>query len=512
MTGLEALARGIAESGVRLVTGVPGYPITGVMDWVRALGLPWLLAEWSVNEKAALEMAAGCSVAGWRALFLAKHVGLNVASDPLVAAVTHGIGAGLVCLVGDDPEALGSWNAQDSRWVARLGEIAVLEPAAPEQAREMMIGAFGLSEQIHAPVMVRITDALAAATGEGGTSPLQPAACRQQPPLDAGAPWATSRLGAHERYGRDAWPVLAAASEQAVREWPAGRDEGAGTAIVAAGPATRMARATGLPVLQVGLSYPIPERALARFISNRETIVAAEDGAPVLEHDLQALAGRLGLAVKVVGRTTGHLPRYRRFTAHDLLHVAAGGRCSTADAPVPPDGWAICPDCRYELAFRVLAEEVPAGHLVAGDAGCSLNAVYSHPGSIDLSFGLGSAPGVASGLSLGQGKSVAVVGDLGLLHSGLGGLMNAAALGLPLLLVVFDNGVCAQTGGQPSPHVDLIQAIRACGISNVTIVGPGPDGNLPEDFRAQLRRHLAQPGPSAVVVRIPCTRYGGPTG
>lgn len=518
MTGAEALAWGLAESGVRLVTGVPGYPVTGVLQRVRMLGLPWLVADWSVNEKAAAEMAAGCSVAGWRAAVVSKHVGLNVAADPLVSAVTHRTGAGVLLLVGDDPEARGSWNAQDSRWIARLAGIPVFEPAGPRQARTMVVQAFDLSERIRAPVMLRVTD-LTLEAEEEPDELFRPVPCRVTQGVDLGITWGTSRLGSHDRYVREVGPVLAEASVQAAREWSrAGTIAG----VVSAGPVTGRAVDIGVPVLQVGMSHPIPEGRLAQFLGGLGIAVVAEDGDPVVEEQVLALVGRLRLEVRVLGRTTGHLPRYGRFSSVDLERALSGNLAGLAPALPASDEWAVCADCDYESLFQVLLEEVPEGLLVAGDAGCSLNAVRSHPGSIDLSFGLGSAVGVASGLSLGQGKSVAVIGDMGFLHSGVGGLLNAVHLGAPVLVVLLDNGVAAQTGGQARARVgglaaaeegaaraggDLTPLLHACGLREVTSIGPGPDGKLPGVFREVFRRHLSYEGSSAILIRIPCKRW-----
>ena len=159
--GIEAACRAISDSGVKLIVGVPGYPINGLFSALKGQH-----AEWQYNEKIAFEMAVGASACGDRAIVIAKHVGLNVMSDPLIISSTHGIGAGIVVIAGDDVGAIQSQNEQDSRWYGKLAEIPVLDPSTPGDLYDAIFEGLDLSERISAPVIVRVTEPVLLASGE----------------------------------------------------------------------------------------------------------------------------------------------------------------------------------------------------------------------------------------------------------------------------------------------------------------------------------------------------------
>jgi len=198
ITGVDAAYLALKDAGVRMVTGVPGYPINDL--FTRYQQDESLHAEWAFNEKIAYEMAVGASVCGDRSVVVSKHVGINVLSDPLVISVTHGIGAGIVVIAGDDVGAFMSSDEQDSRWYGKLAEIPVFDPSTPAEVYDSILGGLELSERISAPVLVRVVDIVL--EGHGGVARKTLPVTHKK--LDK-AVWDYTMFGKHQKYLRDGW-------------------------------------------------------------------------------------------------------------------------------------------------------------------------------------------------------------------------------------------------------------------------------------------------------------------
>ncbi len=492
-TGFEALYLAALDSDVSLITGVPGYPVTSLMElFLRKPGEKELLgaseaetpvsgaaaseivrdysARWLTNEKVALEIALGASTSGRRALVLVKHVGMNLLSDPLITSVTHTIGAGLVIIAGDDPGAKGSQNEQDSRWYGRIAEIAVFDPANPDTAYRALRRAYELSEETRTPVILRVTADLEKSKGKirrlpGASSP--------HPEFDR-AIWKSRMVEKHRLFHSGTYPLLEEEAENTdlnrVSERKTentGYRSGSGhgkIGIISSGFTSTVVeeileKKKEFPVeiscpeishLSLSLVNPLPLSRIKAFLKSNQRVLVAEESEPFIEEQIR-------IAGNVYGKKTGHLP-YGQVGPQDLEfaleHIGEEILKPAGAAFVEAGSRAlICNDCPYLPLYRLLSTlEVR----VAGDMGCSVRSAPEPLAAVDVSFALGSAISVACGF---EKKGIAVIGDFALAHSGILGLLSAATTGCNVLVLVLQNEVAAMTGGQAAP--DLRKVVEA---------------------------------------------------
>ncbi len=541
MRGDQALAWGARAAGVRVVTGYPGSPATGVFDALLAEAGEDVQIGWAPNEKVAMELAFGASLAGARSLVVLKSVGLNVALDPLATMVLGGVRGGMVILLGEDPGAWSSQNEQDSRWAARLAQVPVVEPTDVAQAAAIMAQAYAWSEKIELPVVVRVTPAL---TGEVG-------------PVEA--PWELppSRLRFWRK--RNRWVVLPYTVVKrhraqhrhlrALRELfeaspydVACRGAGAERlAIIAvgnmAGKLRDMPGEDGETYDRLALSsvWPLPEESLLTWLAGTRRVLVLEEGSAFVEGELRALLQRAGVDLPVLGRQNGAVPEEgelgqteiaKALRALDPTRLMPAGRPAEREMPSTQ---ALCPECPYRPTFAALlaAMERHGGrnrHIVIGETGCMVRGNLAPYELFDIKYSLGSGLGVGLGLALSDGRHrpVAVLGDSSFFHSDLNALPYAVQMDAPLTVLVLDNGTTALTGGQPHPGspadergrprpgADLAAAIAGCGIApRVVELSGGGAASAATELDAALDAALAAEGLAVVIVRGPCPRYVG---
>ncbi len=558
--GSQALAWGALDAGVSLVTGYPGSPSTAVVEALVDLQRQGLAGEalqidWASNEKSAFDTALGVSLAGRRALVCLKNVGLNVALDSLMVANLAGGPGGLVVLVGDDPGGWGSQNEEDSRPLAAAAEVPLLEPVCVEDLRPAMGYAFALAEDFRVPVVLRITRAMSEATLGDAPRPQAPPAPRRpvfdrQPdrwnvlpirvvPLHRELQARLERVEASFEAsplnrgdaptGQGKGIVAAGGTYQKLRELGLLPEEEAGMAAPcrAAGAETA-AKSASLTILALATLHPLPEQLLLSFLRARNQVLVLEETAPFVEIQLQALAQRAGLVLPVLGRSSGHVPGAGELQAAELRAALAsfvpehpwpaveeGGRAMPSRQP-------LCSDCPYIPTIRALTAVMERhggreAFVVTGETGCMVRAQLPPREILDAKYGMGGSVALAAGLvrsGLPQ-KVVALAGDSALLHSGLAGLVDAAQAGLPLLVVVLDNGTTALSGGQPHPAsgrdvhggprpaVDLAALVAAAGARPVHVVDPSDE----QATQAALEQGLAAGGVAVVIARSPCLHW-----
>ncbi|MDD1735172.1 MAG: thiamine pyrophosphate-dependent enzyme [Methanothrix sp.] len=476
MNGLQAAVQAAEDAAVAVRTYVPGYPIT---DLAQALA-----CQISVNEKVALEIALGASATGLRSLVVVKQVGMNILADPLVISATHGIGSGLVVLVGDDLGPRGSQAEMDSRFYGPLSELPLLDPRSPGLLHAALLEGYTLSEWLRIPVIVRVTSRLLAA-GERYLPSRPLSVTGQRFEMDN---WELTAKGRHQRHH----DRIMAFAQEASESSPLNHVEIIGSiGIIASGFPASLAQGLGVSLLAPGYSYPLPDRLLRRFIDGHRLILVAEEPEPFLESMLSANP-------KIRGKLTGHLPRgeLERWDIIRALEKLDGrpDKMPQTYQSVAERGYqGVCPDCPFRAVFSALAKvDVP----VSGDAGCSIRATRPPFSSADVVYGLGSSAGVASGFA---GKGIALMGDFALAHSGLAGLINAVWQKRDLLAVVLKNDVAAMTGFQEAP--DLSAVLKA--------LLPARFLDLPaseEVVEAAIREELARRGPSVLVACGRCTK------
>jgi indolepyruvate ferredoxin oxidoreductase alpha subunit len=438
--GVEAAYLALRDSGVRLITGVPGYPINDLFS--RFQSDRSLRAEWQFNEKIAYEMALGASVCGDRAVVVSKHVGINVMADPMVISATHGLGAGIVVIAGDDVGAFMSSNEQDSRWYGKLAEIPVFDPSGPGELYDSIIHGLDLSERISAPVLVRVVDMMLKEKGSISRKKL-PLTHKK---LDRSI-WDYTMLGKHQKYLSEGWSHAAMEASRSplnhsTKKGPVGIISSGYASTVA----SRVADTMGLSHLSLAFINPFPDALVDDFLMGVEYVLVCEEVSPFIEE--QAALPR------VKGRLTGHLPR-----AGPLDEASIRSAIESIDSPgvyhdVRPErltdrGYAMgkCAECPYTPVYDAIKTlDVP----VAGDAGCSIMTANPPYRMLDVALALGSAASAASGFNK---KGIAMMGDYAFLHTGLPAMLNAKYGGKDVVVVLFANREAAMTGGQALPDI-----------------------------------------------------------
>lgn len=496
VTGLEALYAAAMDSGVKMITAVAGFPTTAVIEHFEKNSPAEVTTLWMTNEKAALETALGASVSGRRALTITKHVGMNVLSDPLVTSVTHTIGAGLVIIAGDDPGVLASQNEQDSRWYGEVAEVAVFDPSCPEDAYDSMISAFELSERTRTPVILRITDRLEKATGTIRKS--EQNISGEVPAFDRSV-WKYTMRGKHQLFHLKTSPLIEAETEST----PLNRLTKKGNiGIISSGYPSLLVSGfisseyTDISHLELNLVCPLPVKMIRQFMEEHEHVIVIEESEAFIESHI-ATCGH------VCGKMTGHVPYGRIEKEHirsaiencTLPEVKRHVEIETIKKRGPR---LLCEGCLFLPVYMMLRG---LDLLVAGDMGCSIRSAPESIGAVDVGFALGAAISTAAGFDK---KSIAVIGDFGLAHSGIIGLINAVHTERDVLVLVLDNHTAAMTGGQSAP--DLTHVVKA--ICNDTTVFEFNDPELADvrikELEVIIKDKLMIDGVSVVYVRADC--------
>lgn len=526
--GFEALYLAAVDSDVTLITGVPGYPVTSLMELflktysttetgsstISGSGEINLSGEinrsthrasWLTNEKVALEMALGASVSGKRALVLVKHVGMNLLSDPLITSVTHTIGAGLVIIAGDDPGVKGSQNEQDSRWYGRIAEVVVFDPSSPEAAYQALRRAYELSEESHVPVIVRVTAGLEKSKG---IIKRFPPASAPHPEFDRSI-WKLRMMEKHQHFHSKVYPMLEAEAENTDLNEIKGEaeriKEAGSIGIISSGFASALVEDTlkksckyqGISHLVLNLVNPLPIKKIGNFLKDKQRVLVVEESEPFIEEQIL-------ISCKVCGKKTGHLP-YGQITAEDIEFALENIEEEKVSRPADfkliesrkKSRASICEDCPYLPLYNFL--RIPDVR-IAGDMGCSVRSAPEPLAAVDVSFALGSAISVACGF---EKKGIAVIGDFALAHSGILGLLNAASEGYEVLVLVLQNEVAAMTGGQKVP--DLRKVVEAI-IPDVSVFYmDGKEGKEGTDREKEAESKTGKETGSEVKKQSPCS-------
>ena len=474
LTGNEAIARGAWEAGVKVAAAYPGTPSTEILENLGRYPAESLHAEWSTNEKVALDVAIGASFAGRRALAAMKHVGLNVAADAFMSQTYIGVNGGLVLAVCDDPGIHSSQNEQDTRMYAALATVPVLEPSDAQEALDFTKLAFELSELFDTPVIVRSTTRLShtrspVTLGERHEPPARPFI--EKPAKNVMIPaYARPR---HSAVLERETKLKAYFAQAAINRWEKG-DTSFG--VITAGTCYPYVREV-LPdanVLKLGASWPLPDDLLRRYCVSVDRIFVVEELEPVIEKEIRAL-GFKAEGKKFFPRAGELSPEIVRAgfeQAQILPRRPAQNRWTPEPLVRPP---VLCAGCPHTSAFMAVRA---TGARVAGDIGCYTLACLDPLRGMDTTVSMGSSIGNAVGMAMaGETKPVvATIGDSTFLHAGIPQLINAVYNQANIAVVLLDNHITAMTGGQhhpgtgktlrgePAPQVDYEALVRAVGV------------------------------------------------
>ncbi|MEM3048724.1 MAG: indolepyruvate ferredoxin oxidoreductase subunit alpha [Candidatus Bathyarchaeia archaeon] len=533
LLGNEAIVRGAIEGGVRIATSYPGTPSSEIIDTLHeASGETGIYVEYSVNEKVALEVAAGAALCGWRALCSMKHVGLNVASDTFVTLAYTGVRGGLVLVSADDPSCWSSQNEQDNRYYARLANVPMLEPSNSQEAKDMTISALDLSEMLELPVILRSTTRVSHTLG-----PVDLGRLRVRSFSPGKFVKETERFVMVPRHALTMHDVLLRKMERALKiseESPYNMviegdgDIGVITSGAAYNYAVEALNKFGVEasILKLGMPYPPPSRKILRFMERYDKVFVVEELEPILETDVRSVGSSLNSRLKIFGKLTGHLPRSREYTTRIVYEGMAEAlniptpkikRFQSPDqkyleiansAPARPP--VLCPGCPHRASFYLMKTVLGRSIVYCTDIGCYALGIQPPIQVGDILICMGASLGVACGVSRSQGETtVAIVGDSTFFHASIPALINAVYNNHRIIVVALDNSTTAMTGFQPHPGVPylgksqiLIEDVaKGCGVKYVKVVDPFDI----ENARMILKEAMAFDGPSLTVMRRPCS-------
>jgi len=527
--GNEAMAYGAVEASVRVATAYPGTPSSEILSTLAAVAADrGFYVEWSVNEKVALEVAAGASYAGARALVAMKQVGLNVAADPLMSLAYIGVKGGLVLVVADDPGPHSSQTEQDTRKFARFAKLPVLDPATPREAREMARWAFELSEKLCLPVLLRPTTRTCHAcqdvpVGDETAAPRPPSGFQKSPEWVI-LPGLTARK--HPWLNRQQEEARAIFEQSPFNELMV--DEKSDVGIVACGVSYNYVReavsmdGVNASVLKIGTPYPLPHGPVRELFTRCRKILVVEEQEPVVEDQVIALAWHGRAAVRISGKHDHLVPREGELNVDKVKAALARflGQEEGGAPPVPAPALplrtpVLCAGCPHRASFYIFKEAAKGADAVfTGDIGCYTLGAAPPLNAVDTCLCMGASITIATGLNRVEPhrRQVAFLGDSTFFHTGIPGLINAVYNRAAITVVVLDNRTTAMTGHQPHPglkrtamgpvetSLDIVRLAEACGVELVREVDP-------YDLKAAqeaAREAMAHPGPAVVVMKREC--------
>ena len=463
LMGNEAIALGALAAGVQLVCGYPGTPSTEVLETVAKRRPEGVYVEWSVNEKAALEVAAGAALAGARAMVTMKQVGLNVASDPLMSLNYLGVeGGALGVLVADDPGPISSQTEQDTRHFGRYARIPVFDPQTPEQAYQMAKDALACSEKWKRPVILRPTTRVCHSCASVAAEP--PAAPRGVRGFAKSEKWVIFPRLAYAAKKRLVAEEEALAAE--FSRYAGNRLYGEGRlGIAMGGVAAAYAREAGFPAryLEIATPYPFPEELALSFLREVDAVLALEELDPVIEDALTRLCGKHHLPVRILGKHTGHVPVAGELSVESVRaamaaflgreeHKAAASAPLEGKLPVRPP--VLCAGCPHRGSFYAVKQAMKGQKAVfCGDIGCYTLGNAAPLNMVDTCLCMGAGVTMAQGIARMEKDTTAFafIGDSTFFHTGIPGVVNAIYNGADEVIVVLDNSTTAMTGRQPHP-------------------------------------------------------------
>jgi indolepyruvate ferredoxin oxidoreductase alpha subunit len=508
MLGNHAVARGLYESGVTVVSSYPGTPSTEITA-AAAKYKGEIHAEWAPNEKVAAETAIGASIAGARAFTGMKHVGFNVAADPFFTASYTGVTGGLVAAIADDPGMHSSQNEQDSRNYAIAAKLPMLEPSDSRECLEFTKAAYALSEEYDVPVLLRLTTRISHSQGvvEEGER-----ARRELPDYQKNAAKYVMMPG-FAKLRR----VEVLERERRLREYaettPLNSEEDGcpEMGVITSGAAYQYAKeALGdkAGYLKLGLINPLPTELIRRFAAKYKKVYVIEELDPIIERHCKALG------VGVIGKEL--FPEIGEFSQSLIAEKILGETVESRAFPeaVPSRPPVLCAGCSHRGVFYVLGK---LGVMVNGDIGCYTLGATPPLSAMDTTVCMGASVSGLHGFNKGraggyESKAVAVIGDSTFMHSGITGLINIAYNQSNSLVIILDNTITGMTGhqntpangldiyGEPAPAVNLEELVKSVGIKRVTVIDPY---DLAET-ELVVKQELEVKEPSVIITRRPC--------
>lgn len=518
MLGNEAVARGAYEAGVKVAAAYPGTPSTEITE--NLAKYDEVYSEWSPNEKVALEVAIGASIAGARSICSMKHVGLNVAADPLFTASYTGVNGGLVVMVADDPGMHSSQNEQDSRFYARSSKVPMLEPSNSQECKDFVLQAYEISEKFDCPVIVRLSTRIAHSQSivdigdrqDGIPKPYvkNPGKYVMMPAMAKARHIEVEKRMAELKDFTEKTPLNQI-------EWGS-RDIG----VITSGISYQYAHEAfgDVSYLKLGMVYPLPDNMIAEFARQVGKLYIIEELEPFFEDQVKKLG------INVTGKEL--LPVIGEYSATMLKERIFGikpEKTCKIDVTTPMRPPVMCPGCPHRGMFHVLKK---LKLNVSGDIGCYTLGALAPTETMDACVCMGASIGMAHGMEKARGrefgkKTVAILGDSTFIHSGITGLIDIVYNKGCTTVIILDNSITGMTGhqnnpttgftikGEPTRQVDLELLAKAVGIERVRIADPFDI----KEFEKVVTEEIQADEPSVIISRRPCAllksvHYEGP--
>ena len=532
LMGNQAIALGAIRAGVGVITGYPGTPSTEILETAAKRNPGDIYVEWSVNEKSALEVAAGASIAGARTMVTMKQVGLNVASDPVMSLSYIGIKGGMVVVVADDPGPISSQTEQDIRQFGVFSKIPVFDPSSPEEAYRMIGDAFDYSEKYNTPVILRPTTRVCHVSTfinvDDTRRKIQPEGFVKD------SKWVIfPRLSYQSHLDIEKRNVIIADDFSA---YPFNKISGSGKkGIIAGGVSCAYAKEAlallkgSCKLMKVATPYPFPEKQALAFMEGLDEILVIEELSPYIEKELIYLCGKYRLSVKIRGKMTGELPAAGENSVE--IAMEAMGKFLNIDYTKPEKAEisiqlparppVLCAGCPHRASFYAVKKAMKGKKAVfSGDIGCYTLGNAKPLEMVDTCLCMGADVTMAQGLHRVEPDSVnfAFIGDSTFFHTGIPGVINAVYNETDIVLVVLDNSTTAMTGSQPHPgtgktmmgniseKVSIYNILSAIGVKHIARANPF---NLTEAKRV-ITEAASFKGVSAVIFEAPCIQVSKP--
>ncbi|MFW9906940.1 MAG: indolepyruvate ferredoxin oxidoreductase subunit alpha [Candidatus Thorarchaeota archaeon] len=533
----EAIARGVLEAGVRLVALYPGTPSSEIGNNLTAMAphIPNFYFEFSTNEKVALEVAGAAAVAGVRSMMVCKGPGLNVAADPFFSLAYVGVRAGMVIVVADDPSMWSSQNENDSRYYALMGNMPMMEPSDPIEAKSMLLEAYKFSEMFELPVLFRTTTRVnhtRAPVIFGKISPIpQKVEFEKEPfrfvPIPSVArtrhPWLLKQIEKAQKVSEDS---------------PLNFTEGEGElGIITSGVSYNYVREalveinTQAEILKLGITHPIPEKTIISFLRNHKQVLVVEELEPFIETHARRLAQLHDVSVEILGKEQGYFSRVGEYSPRIVIEALCKViNCNTTInwqdiderarkiPDIPPRPPLLCAGCPHRATYYAIRAATRGKAIYPSDIGCYTLSIAPPLETADILFDMGSSITTACGLAeVTDQDVVATIGDSTFFASGLPGIVDAVYNQHRICLVVLDNRTTAMTGHQPHPgtgvtgmqkHVkplDIEEVCKGLGVKYVKTVYPFESiAGLVAEVREMVKWARDNHSPAVLVSKEPC--------
>ena len=533
LLGNEAAVRGALEAGVSIASTYPGTPSSEIGDALSRIAKDaGIYFEFSSNEKVALEVSAAAAASGLRSLVFMKSVGLNVAADSFMSTIYEGIRGGMVVLVADDPSMYSSQNEQDDRLYARVSGSPLLEPSNPQEVKDLVRFGFELSEKFGLPVLVRTTTRVSHMRGVVELGKIRRGKAKSKfernPSQFVVLPANARRL--HQELVKKLQEV-----EQFASDCDLNRiiDKGGNSGIITSGSSFNYVmdileeHEVPAKVLKLALSYPFPEKLVARFLNLVKQVAIVEEVEPVMEREVLSLIGKYGMKTRVHGKLDGAFPQAFEYTP-DIVRESLSKSFDLSlreketvksDIPLPSRPPVLCPGCPHRATYYSLAAAVKnlgiKDVIYPTDIGCYTLGAAPPYEMADYLLSMGSSVGAACGFARATDqKVVSFIGDSTFFHAGIPGLINAVHNKHRIVLVILDNRTTAMTGEQPhpgvpvdgmgdaAPGVSIEDIVTGVGVGFTRVIEPFNLRKAQEAFTEALQYD----GVAVLIARHPCAQ------